>query len=240
MRVARSSSGRIAGAPSSIAPEAPGSASAPTGGEREETGRSARKRRAILEAASGLFLAKGYQDTSMDEIAAAASVSKQTVYKNFADKESLFSEIVLGVTENAERFVEVMALTLDGSEDVERDLRELARRYAASVLQPQVLQLRRLLIGESVRFPALGRAYYERAPERVVAALGSTFAALAARGLLRPLEDPRLAAQQFAYLVLSVPLDRAMFCGERSFSKAEAERVAEAGVRVFLAAYGPG
>ena len=58
--------------------------------------RTARKRRAILDAATTLFLREGYLATSMDQIAAAASVSKQTVYKQFADKQSLFREIVTG------------------------------------------------------------------------------------------------------------------------------------------------
>ena len=57
---------------------------------------TARKRQAILEAATTLFLREGYLATSMDKIAAAASVSKQTVYKQFADKQSLFREIVTG------------------------------------------------------------------------------------------------------------------------------------------------
>ena len=56
--------------------------------------RSDRKRRAILEAATEAFLRHGFLGTSMDEIAAAAAVSKQTVYKHFSDKESLFREIV--------------------------------------------------------------------------------------------------------------------------------------------------
>src|SRR5437870_1635054 len=46
-----------------------------------EEGRSIRKRRAIVEAAEEVFLSNGYVGTSMDEIAARASVSKQTVYK---------------------------------------------------------------------------------------------------------------------------------------------------------------
>ena len=46
----------------------------------EQQGRSARKRRAILDAATGVFLQKGYLATNMDEIAALAAVSKQTVY----------------------------------------------------------------------------------------------------------------------------------------------------------------
>ena len=63
--------------------------------------RSTRKRRAILEAATTVFLRKGYLGTSMDEIAALAAVSKQTVYKHFADKERLFSEIVVGTVNEA-------------------------------------------------------------------------------------------------------------------------------------------
>ncbi|WP_030040457.1 TetR/AcrR family transcriptional regulator, partial [Streptomyces resistomycificus] len=59
--------------------------------EKNPEGRSARKRQAILEAATEVFLNKGYLGTSMDEVAALASVSKQTVYKNFTDKQRLFT-----------------------------------------------------------------------------------------------------------------------------------------------------
>ena len=62
--------------------------------QRAEQGRSARKRRAIVEAATEVFLDNGYRGASMDAIAARAQVSKQTVYKHVADKERLFSEIV--------------------------------------------------------------------------------------------------------------------------------------------------
>jgi hypothetical protein len=63
-------------------------------------------------------------------------------------------------------------------------------------MQPQVLQLRRLVIGEAGRFPELGRTYYERGPERTVAALASWFQQLAERGRLR-LDDPLIAANHF-------------------------------------------
>src|SRR5579862_5190521 len=56
----------------------------------EGPSRSARKRTAILEAARHLFFAQGFVGTSMDQIAARAAVSKQTVYKQFNDKEALF------------------------------------------------------------------------------------------------------------------------------------------------------
>jgi hypothetical protein len=50
--------------------------------------RSARKRAAILDAATHVFLEKGYLGTSVDEIAAVASVSKRTVYQHFGDKQA--------------------------------------------------------------------------------------------------------------------------------------------------------
>src|SRR5258708_2764511 len=58
----------------------------------DEERQSTCKRKAIVEAATTTFLHKGYLGTSMDEIAALGGVSKQTVYKHFADKERLFFE----------------------------------------------------------------------------------------------------------------------------------------------------
>src|SRR5436305_15065188 len=67
-----------------------------------EGGRSGRKRRAIIDAATRLFLdGGGYRGTSMDEIAALSGVSKQTVYKHFTDKEALFRAIVMATVDQA-------------------------------------------------------------------------------------------------------------------------------------------
>jgi TetR/AcrR family transcriptional repressor of mexJK operon len=191
----------------------------------------------IIEAATTLFLRNGYLGTSMDEIAGLAHVSKQTVYTHFADKEQLFTELIQGNFKPSDEFVKAVADLLQDTTDLEKDLSGLARRYVRFVIQPHVLQLRRLIIGEAGRFPKLARSYYEQVPQRVVVALASGLQHLAGRGLLRT-DDPVLAANHFAWLVLAVPLDKAMFCGgEGSFTPAELERLADAGVRVFLAAY---
>jgi TetR/AcrR family transcriptional repressor of mexJK operon len=200
-------------------------------------GRSARKRRAIIDAASTLFLRHGYQGTSMDEIAARAGVSKQTVYKNFPDKEGLFTEIVLGTLDQAGEPFREQVEQLRHTSDLPGDLRDLARQYLGTVMQPRVLQLRRLVIGEAGRLPALAEAYYQRAPERTIAALASCFGHLSGRGLLDA-PDPLLAASHFAFLILGRPLDRSLFCGPDSgFTSVELTALADAGTRVFLAAY---
>jgi TetR/AcrR family transcriptional regulator, mexJK operon transcriptional repressor len=191
----------------------------------------------IRDAATTLFLRRGYLGTSMEEIATLAGVSKQTVYTHFADKESLFTHLIRGATDRVDVFVEHLTAVLPDTDDLVADLRQVARRYLAQVLQPELIQLRRLVIGESARFPDLARTYYEQAPERTLAALASCFGLLAERGLLR-LDDPGLAAGHFAYLVLGAPLDRAMFCGLDDEAPADLDRHADEAVRVFLARYG--
>ena len=199
--------------------------------------RSVRKRRAIVEAATTVFLARGYLGTSMDEVAARAGVSKQTVYKHFAGKERLFAEIVSATVDEVSEAVYEEALRLDDSGDLDADLRDLARRQIGAVMQPRLLQLRRLVIGEAGRFPELGRIFYERGPGRTVAALGTAFERLAERGALR-LDDPALAAHHFNWLVMSIPLNEAMLLGtDEPPAPADLDRYAAGGVRVFLAGY---
>jgi TetR/AcrR family transcriptional regulator, mexJK operon transcriptional repressor len=211
------------------------------GGESLSDGRSARKRRAIMEAATALFLRDGYRNTSMDQVAADAAVSKQTVYKHFADKEQLFREIVLGVTGNSEAIITDLTSVLRSSEidsvaDLRTVLTDLARRYIDGVLRPNVLALRRLIIAEAERFPDLARTYFDQAPSRGIDIIADALRTYERRGLLE-LGDARLAAAQFAYLALGIPQDRAQFCPQERPSPAERDRLAAEAVRVFLAAY---
>jgi hypothetical protein len=130
-------------------------------------------------------------------------------------------------------------LTLGESGDVEADLRALARRQLERVMQPKLLALRRLAIGEAGRFPELGRLFHEQGPGRTIAALADVFERLAARGALQ-LDDPTLAAAHFNWLVMSIPLNEAMFSAghDAALAAADLHRYADTGVDVFLAAYG--
>lgn len=206
--------------------------------DNEGDGRSARKRRAILDAATEVFLKSGYLGTNMDEIAALSAVSKQTVYKHFSSKEALFVEIVGSMTTGAGDVVHNDVAQLGQDEDLAGYLIEYALRQLTVVLTPRIMQLRRLVIGEVTRFPELARVLYERGPARAMAMLATVFESLAARGLLR-VDDPRVAAEHFNWLIMSAPLNQAMLLGDEAIpSEAELRRNAEAGVRVFLAAYG--
>jgi len=201
--------------------------------------RSSRKRRVIVEAATKVFLDKGYDRTSMDDIATMATVSKPTVYKYFNDKERLFAAIVRETADHVDDLMRLVADTLTGRSDTEKDLAELARRFITALMEPQVLRLRRLVIANADRFPDLGRTWYEQGFERVLATLATCFQRLADHQLLR-VDDALLAANHFVGLLLWIPVNKAMFTGDHSASsQVDLERYSEAAVRAFLAGYGP-
>ena len=191
-----------------------------------------------MQAATAIFVAKGYDGTSMDEIATKASVSKQTIYKHFSDKDHLFTEIVLATTQQVDHVVGLVANSLDDTQDLARDLEQLARTFLDVLMDEGLLQVRRLVISNAGRMPSLGRDWYEQGFGRVLAMLASCFRKLVEKKLLR-VEDPLLAANHFSGMLLWIPVNEAMFTGNnRPRKKAELDRLAAAAARTFLAAYG--
>ncbi|HEY7100341.1 MAG TPA: TetR/AcrR family transcriptional regulator [Mycobacteriales bacterium] len=204
-----------------------------------DSGRSDRRRQAIIRAATEVFLRHGYVGATTDEVAARASVSKQTLYKQFADKQRLFAEVILETTVQLVDGLTTVAGTLRDTDDVRTGLRELAAGFHRGLLDPDVLRLRRLIIAEADRFPAVGRAWFDRGFDRSLVILGESLQQLADRGLLRRLGDPTLAAYQFAGLVMYQPMNQAMFAGTDALPSAETlDRIADAAVETFLGTYG--
>lgn len=212
--------------------------------KRADDPRVVRTRAAVVEAARTLFLRKGYASTTMEEIAAQAGLTKRTLYNNYPDKDTLFTQIVTETMSFAEAFArglhdEFTAVVT--AKNLRVTLDDLARRLTLGIMRPEVVALRRLLIGEAREFPVLGATYFERAPGQVLDALASGFEQWGRRGLLRVTgaAQARIAAAQFAYLVVGEPLDRAMLIGKVP-SREHVIECAREGVETFLARYGAG
>jgi TetR/AcrR family transcriptional repressor of mexJK operon len=192
------------------------------------------KRQAVLEAASNLFIAQGYGAVSMDAIARAAGVSKATLYAHFASKDLLFATII---NEACRQNVAVGALLPDPSGDLAAGLAALGGRMLRFLLEDRALAIHRVVIGESVRFPELGRAFYENGPGMFRRSFADWLQVQVAAGRLT-VPDPLLAADQFIGMLRSAEIYvRATLGLERG--DADLDATVAAAVRTFLKAYAP-
>lgn len=75
---------------------------------------AAERREQLLEVALETFAAKGFHDTSMNEVAEAAGVTKPVLYQHFASKKALFDELVDQMAAKLEQAVFAAVATADG------------------------------------------------------------------------------------------------------------------------------
>jgi TetR/AcrR family transcriptional repressor of mexJK operon len=195
---------------------------------------SAPKRAAILAAARELFLADGFDRSSVDAVAAKAQVSKRTVYDYFGDKralllavleaaaQSLMDSIHLAISENLTEF-----------DDLEAALIAFSIQIATTTMgSSDYAALRRLVATESAHLADLPDEL-DTAPEEAVA---ERLAEFGRRGLLE-VPDPRLAADHFIALAFSPLFNNQQLA--RNPGTGRDERLLVEGVRAFLRAYAP-
>ena len=195
------------------------------------------KRQAILQAAAELFMAQGYGAVSMDVVARAAAVSKATLYAYFASKERLFATII---NEACQQNVAVGDFLPMDAPDLVAALTALGQRMLHFLLEDRALAIHRVVISESVRFPELGRAFYENGPEVFRRVFGEWLAAQSAAGRLA-VPDPIMAADQFIGMLRTTGVFlRASLGLPPPPADAEIDATVTAAVTTFLRAYAPG
>lgn len=165
---------------------------------RREANRQSR-REIILDVAEGSFLDLGYAGTTMSGIAAQLGGSKGTLWSYFPAKEALFEAVVDRATQEFRRRLTVI---LNPEDELETALRRFCEQLLAKITSNKAIALHRLVIGESSRFPELGRIFYERGPLQTNLLLAEFIAGAQARGLLDPIE-PMRAAQHLVWLCMS-------------------------------------
>jgi AcrR family transcriptional regulator len=108
------------------------------GGEGEATAKKRRpyRRDEILEAAVRLFSEKGYHQTGIDDIGAAAGITGPAIYRHFKSKEDILETLLLET--NATAIERSRAIASDGRAPLEA-LRELVRLYVSYILDNPAL-----------------------------------------------------------------------------------------------------
>jgi TetR/AcrR family transcriptional repressor of mexJK operon len=220
-------------------------------GDRLTRPSSRKKHDAALAAAESQFLATGFESVTMDSIAKESGVSKQTLYSYFGSKQELFLALVTEKTRVTSRSVLSSVPRVTDVATARDEVRDLLVAQLTAVMDPEVLALRRLVIGEAVRFPELARALYENGPRVAIASLATVIGDLQDLGLVR-IAGPETAtatdtteaateraATQLNWLVMGDPVNRAMLLGDDATpTPAQLRAHVDAALDVFFGAYG--
>jgi TetR/AcrR family transcriptional regulator, mexJK operon transcriptional repressor len=213
-----------------LEPKHPTAAAVRRRGGRPSIQDAAQLRDRILDAATDLFLARGYGATSIDAVAQRARISKRTFYHRFDDKAALFGAVLHRIIEGLRP---PTAMPLFAGADLQDILRRLAGIILHAALTPQALALHRLIVGESARFPKLAAAVTAEGSTREAITLIAGLLARETRTGQLTLGDPLFAAEQFMQMVLTVPQRRALGLGT-PMTPAELDRWARDVVDLFL------
>ncbi|MFC0219523.1 AcrR family transcriptional regulator [Pseudochelatococcus lubricantis] len=197
------------------------------------TDTESKKRRDIIDGARRVFFDKGFDGSSMDEIARAAGVSKATIYAYFDSKEELFQALVkVDRSQSAERLFEFDP----GDPDVEGLLRRIGTSFMTMMVRPDHIRLVRLVMGAAEKFPRIGQAFFETGPCMGGRRLADLLADQTRHGRLR-IDDCEMAAFQFFNLCQGNIVKGLMFGGDTAPAPATIDATVASAVRVFLAAY---
>ncbi len=194
------------------------------------------KRHAILDAATDLFIAQGYGAVSMDAIARSAGASKATLYAYFRSKDQLFATII---REACQSNLAVQDFLPADQDDVRTALTRLANRMLRFLLEDRSLAIHRVVIAESIRFPELGRGFYESGPMTFTTTFSAWLREQTAAGRLA-VTDPIQAADQFAGMLKCGCYTRAALGVTPAPSEAEIDHTVTGAVETFLKAYSNG
>ena len=164
----------------------------------------------IVEAARQEFQANGYEATSIAAVAERAGVSTKTLYRLIPTKAELLASVV---SDRIGQFVMESDLSALNSMDAATALERMLTVFGTLTLDPRVMAMTRLVIGESRAFPEIGAAFYEKAIQRSSKVMEDALRRLCARGLVA-IDDPGEAVSMLRGMMVMEP-QRAAMLGQR-------------------------
>lgn len=178
----------------------------------EATLKQRTRRRVILDASRDLFVANGYERTSLDMINARTGESRRNIYELFGNKDGLFEAVMNDQLET------VLARThfpdaIDDRRPVREQLVALGIEFMTGLLQPNVLQTLRQFIVAAGERPNFGQHAYQVGPLVLYGRLETYFGAMNDRGDLH-LPDVQTAARAFTEMLKGGMELRAIMTGE--------------------------
>ncbi len=183
----------------------------------------------ILSAATSLFLERGYDQVTLDEIVQTARVSKTTIYNVFGSKEILLQAVI--ANSDLASLSDAFDLPLSG--DVETMLQDIGRRYLQRFFSPRSLAVMRLCLAVAPRFPQIGQFFLENGRARCAERVTDLLTGWAGQGLIKT-NDAQAAAYFFLELLRAEHQLDGLYNPNFSISDEEIEANVARAVRIFL------
>lgn len=192
-----------------------------------------RKRDAIVQAAIAEFREHGFAGTSMDRVAAAAEVSKRTVYNHFPSKDELFEAILGQLWERGHSLPEIR---YDAGQPLRAQLLAVLEQKMQLLNDASFIDLSRVAMAELMHTPERARALVERLSEKEEG-LPQWMRAAQQDGRLRTSVDANYAAHQLHGMVKSFAFWPQLAMGQPPLAPAVQQQVLADAVDMFLGFY---
>ncbi len=192
--------------------------------------RAQKKQTAILTVASQLFLERGYDAVSLDDILERVGGSKTTLYSYYGGKEGLFAAMV----QTKCRHKLASFLTMDVADlGPKAGLTALGRQFLSILSDPEGQAMFRAMIAEAQRFPELASTFFAAGPETAIRALRRNIEHWQRVRLLRSGNAEALAVQFLGILMGNFHLKNLLGLAE-SLTERQINAWVARGVELFL------
>ncbi len=196
--------------------------------------RAEHKRTEILNAGRTLFLREGYDDTGMEVVARAASVSTATLYAYFPSKADLFKVVVLETIRNITAPVRESIRTKG---DARQRLVAFAHAYAIFMSCSFTRAVFRLVTAERRRFEDVANYFLQGARDELGGAAMALISDLVETQEII-VNKPSWAAGQLLGMLDHMTLVLGLAAGDSATPRRPLKDIAEDAVETFLARYG--
>jgi AcrR family transcriptional regulator len=192
-----------------------------------------RRRAAMVQAAYTLFMERGFESVSVDDIIRVSGGSKATLYKFFGNKEGILRAVVESL---ADEMLREFSVEFPAARTVRESLLHIGTALADLALSENAINQHRHAVAHARAFPDVARLWYESGPKRSIEGIAAFLERETAAGRMR-VDDPLRTAWLFGGMILFKNNMR-LLVGAPPEKKAEMRKTVTEAVDAFLAAYG--
>lgn len=197
--------------------------------------KSESRRQEIIDVAGEMFLRHGFSPVSISGIASETGITRVTLYNYFSTKEELFEAFVIEAGKH-----QVSAFYQSGEfegGDIGDRLKVLGTCYLELILDPGIIAIQRLIIGEAKRFPEMAKIFYERGPRNILLHMAKVLKREILQDHLRQC-PPQALALHFMALCAEGMKDRCLWGIDPAPNVEQIKNAVDKAVQAFLLGYG--